>query len=323
MFRYSDLSNQHPGTADFIRRKRHGGVLKAFVIYFLLLIALVTYIFVRNYHNKDIVLVILLTVALSTLILHALYSIQKSLDLIMEVEFQNALFTSALNLRVDFTIIMQRNGSIVYVDHGFRNMFPEVRAIDDKVLDYLTENLRMDARAKERFFNAIRNYDFEQIMVEVARGEGKYDKYMLYMSPLPRPKGFFMIQARPYVEMRNASDVNMGPMVSGIPSQAMLDALPSSAYMMDDSGNVTYCNPEFAQMLGYRTAEEYIQNTSHIAKLVSRPDALFANQKPQTFDGTLDLIGSEGPAIRVNVFQNPVIEDNKIIGAVGLVQRMG
>lgn len=207
MFRYSDISSLHPANPDFVRRKRHGNVLLIFLFYFLLLLVVIGYGFYRNYHSSDVLLIVLVTVVVSTLILHALYSIQKSLDMIMAVEFQNALFTSALNLRVEFTIIMQRNGSVVYVDKGFREVFPEVRAIDDKVLDFLTTSMSMDDRTRDKFFQSLRNYDYEQLVVEIPGADGKPQKFMLYLCPLPRPQGFFMIQARKYVEMRNARDV--------------------------------------------------------------------------------------------------------------------
>lgn len=320
MFRYSDLSSLHPATPDFIRRKRNGSLLKSFAIYFVILVSLVSYAFIKNYHNHDIVLVILLTVAVSTLILHALYSIQKSLDLIMAVEFQNALFTSALNLRVDFTLILQRNGSIVYVDRGFREIFPEVRTIDDKVLDYLTENMRMDSRTKDRFFNAMRNYDYEQIMVEFAREEGQFEKYMLYMSPLPRPQGFFMIQARRFVEVRNAGDAKPGPMPLNLSARTMIESFPSAAYMLDEEGRILQCNSELAKLLGYKNPRECLADMTDLSSLTTRPEALLIDYKPQAYDGSIDLTQRDGTPLRVSLRQNPLMAGEKIIGALGLVQ---
>lgn len=324
MFRYSDLSAISPSSADFVRRKRHGSVLVAFLIYFSLLLVLVGYGFYKNYHNKDVILIILLTVGISTLILHALYSIQKSLDMIMAVEFQNALFTSALNLRMDFTIIMQRNGSIVYVDRGFRDLFPEVRAIDDKVLDYLVTNMRLDERAKDKFFLALRNYDFEQLMAEVYRGDGEFERYMLYMSPIPRPQGYFMIQARKYVEVRNAANVNMAP----APLEAMdiihplLDAMPGAAYLLTEKGDVLDCNDALLEMLGYISFGDLFAHSAKLDYLTKHANFLIKNWQPQSFNGRIELICKNGESLLVNVTQNTILQDGKMTGALGLISKL-
>jgi PAS domain-containing protein len=324
MFRYSDLSAISPSSADFVRRKRHGSVLVAFLIYFSLLLVLVGYGFYKNYHNKDVILIILLTVGISTLILHALYSIQKSLDMIMAVEFQNALFTSALNLRMDFTIIMQRNGSIVYVDRGFRDMFPEIRAIDDKVLDYLVTNMRLDDRAKDKFFLALRNYDFEQLVAEVYRGDGELDRYMLYMSPIPRPQGYFMIQARKYVEVRNAANVNMAPLTFDAADivHPLLDAMPGGAYMLTEQGEVLDCNDALLEMLGYENFDDLFAQSPKLESLTKQSNFLIKAWQPQSFNGRIELKCKNGETMLVGISQNTILQDGKVTGALGLVSKL-
>lgn len=321
MFRFNDNANLHPSGQDFTRRRRHGSVLVSFIIYFSMLVLVLGYSFYKHYHTKDVFLVILLCAVISSLILHALYSIQKNLDMIMAVEFQNALFTSALNLRMDFTILMQRNGSIVYVDRGFRELFPELRAIDDKVLDYLTASLRMDERAKDKFFTALRNYDYEQLVVELTRSDILNEKYMLYLSPLPRPQGYFLIQGRKYVEMRNASKVNREEYNSlGIDAtRALLDALPDAAYILSRTGKLEDCNDRFAFLLGYATRSECVQAMNVIEKISPNSAQLFKSERLQLFASKILLNRRDGSTFEVTLQQDVLMKDGIPEGAVGIV----
>ncbi|MBY0355662.1 MAG: PAS domain-containing protein [Rickettsiales bacterium] len=322
MFRYFDVNNLQSATQDFVRRKRHGSVWRAFLMYLAILLIVLSYGFYRHYHSSDVILIILLTVAITTLILHALYSIQKSLDLIMAVEFQNALFTSALNLRMDFTIIMQRNGSVVYVDSGFRELFPEIRTIDDKVLDYLTTNLQMDERQKDKFFLALRNYDYEQLVVELFKGNGEYDKFMLYLSPIPRPQGFFMIQARKYVAMRNAADVTVAkPESDKSYSKNVLDALPQPAYIISDSGILLDCNDRLAELLGYKDHQSCLSAVTQLSDVVFETSQLLKNRHPQNYEGSADFKTKDGGLRAINLQQYIMLDNGKLAGALGLVKK--
>jgi PAS domain-containing protein len=325
MFRYADISSINPSTPDFVRRKRHGSVLYAFLFYLSLLIILLGYGFYQNYHSKDVILIILITVGISILILHALYTIQKSLDMIMAVEFQNALFTSALNIRMDFTIIMQRNGSIVYVDRGFRDMFPQVRAIDDRVLDYLVTNLRLDERSKEKFFMALRNYDYEQLVAEIFRADGQFDRYMLYLSPIPRPQGYFMIQARRYVDSRNAIDVNVEPIPQIIPNMhhtySLLDALPDPAYLLSESGALKTCNQLFVEMLGFPTRKALLESIRDLGTIIRQSGLLIRSNAPIPFQGNAEISSQSGDVFSVYLQQNIIRESGRVMGALGIISK--
>lgn len=219
---------------------------------------------------------ILLIVLFSTSAI-VLGHLQRQHDLVTVSEFQSTLFSSAARINWFFCIILKSDGSIVYIDPGFRELFSQVnpRDLTDvaalKELNFLTDEHQRVLDA------AIRDEKSAFVVAHIPQGEGQPGlKSAVTLEPLKRPRGYYALRARAYIErdeqkkLDTASltaasqppaatlpaEVNV-PAVSSVPTSLHLlseivSNAPISLAIVDSDGKVLDCNESFRQIT-YRT----------------------------------------------------------------------
>ena len=141
---------------------------------------------------------------------HAIYSLQKNIDLITEIEFQNALFSSAVKKHCDFTLIIKRNGSFAYTDDGLKEFFPGFSHRQNGLQEFF-EIAGVSKSDAERVDDAMEQRRNERILFPMTTANGEIFHMILTIFPLSRPKDFYLLQGRRFVE-RDRNDIQMTQM---------------------------------------------------------------------------------------------------------------
>lgn len=188
---------------------------------------------------------------------YALYQTQISADLVMAAEYQNMLFTQAVNVGSRFAMLVRRDGSIVYASEGLSSIFSRFDYAQSQALEGLFEHGTVRKVDRERIMTAIQNQSSERLIFSISNPYEEKKEYVLTVRPLPRPAGFCLVRGREYLSKR--SGLAQLPDTLGSTSIDKLDALlsgtPAALYITDAYGKFEYANPAFETMLGYRTGE--------------------------------------------------------------------
>ena len=241
---------------------------------------------------------------------------QRSRDLLMATEFQNAMFASATTLHTQFCLITKQDGTIVYYDPGFQRMFPEFMRMEQRAIDMLLHSSRAPEADRERIFSALSRHVFEKFVLTVTTAEGEQKKVMLNIDPLPRPKGFFLFRGREYVENRgSAGNSAIGPILP------LLDHLPVGMYAADKKGALTYVNQTLELWLGYAPGE-MLARQMHLQNLLFPANAQPTSPvEPDPFHGTVALQKKNGSEISVQLHQqvHSTVGEAACVGTVMLL----
>src|SRR5690349_11273716 len=120
--RYSDLDPTTNGINEFVARKRVPTIIQLFILFILTLV--ITFGCLMFLADK-FTIAFVLTLVLMGSGWYVLLQMQRNQDLVLATEFQNSLFASALGLNNKFCMIIRRNGTVVYLDRMFQEMFPD------------------------------------------------------------------------------------------------------------------------------------------------------------------------------------------------------
>lgn len=181
---------------------------------------------------------------------------QRQRDLVLLTEFQNTMFASAARLGTQFCLILKKDGSVVYVDPGFQQLFPQLnyRSIQDVAV--LGEHGLLTPQEQRIFDDALGNHTSARQFITMPLAGNASIKMAVTLEPLARPRGYFLLRGRQFVERGEAPRPEVAAAAS--PAQApapaaasdfslnaLVDYSPLAVALIDAEGVVLQCNESF------------------------------------------------------------------------------
>lgn len=305
---------------DFIRRKRHGRFAIYVVAYALAILAILILAFFHEFFGATFILIAIVLI-FGGLTLCSLLGMQRLLDLVLSVEFQNAIFSSALTRKFDFTIIIDSEGSITYYDRGFQTYFPDIPSSGGQAVNQLLSKAGILGEKEREITNVIFSGESGHFMIDLPLSEEQTKRFHVSFSPVIRPVGFYVLQGRTQMERGNTDkSMNQNDLMS-IMQEALLHSLQSGAYITDHQGQLLYLNPALAQLLGYGE-QELMQRGLHMSELLYTADGSRFDMEQGDFYGEVLLRHHNGSLVRSIVQQRSMyLPAGDMLGVFGMVKR--
>ncbi len=320
--RLTDLDLKSTGAQDFIIRKRTLSVLHILIIFLSiqLIVISVTVAVIDKY-----MLVIMLVLLMSIVSWYMVMQTQRNRDLLLATEFQNALFASALGMNHKFCIIIKRDGSIVYYDRSFQDMFPDFMRQPRRAIDVLLEQGKVSREDSDKIFSVIERGTYESVILEIRCANNLYVKIVLSIEPIMRPSGFILLRGREFIESRSsdaaASRVaNLNPSSLALFSSVM-DTMDAGVYMTAPDGSLSYVNAVLEHWLGYNDGE--ITASTLALKDIVMQDTRATSSEPDNFEGDVTFRRKNGSHVKFNISQKVMRDDgNKVVGCTAVVHQI-
>lgn len=258
----------------------------------------------------------LLALMLGGLCLFVIAFTQRNRDLVMATEFQNMLFAAAASVKSEFVLITQRDGTVVYFNPGFQNLFGS-RHHASTILDTVLEGGKLDEDQKAKVHDAIASGHYAATGYDYSQGKD-HRTMVLHVDPLARPHGYSLIRG---VNPENNSDESAH--TDGGMSRFLLDNLlhtvPFGLYTLSAQREVTFCNDTFAEMVGMES-KDIVARHMDIGRLVRESELaeLFGRME---YRGEKTFIKHDGSPVRLFVRQEALTgSDNEIVGYKAIVE---
>jgi len=322
MARYEESFGSFADSGDFVRRKRHGNIVTIGLLYVFALVILILGHSHKSWFGGDTGFLTAVVVLFGVLSAYALYAIQRHIDMITEVEFQNALFSSAITKRHHFTLITRHDGSFAFVDEGFKKTFPEVARRSNRGLNELVDAIGLAKSDAEQLYQAMSNGKAEYFLFSLVNEKGATIPMHLSVVPLDRPKGFFLIHSREYITRRG--EVHAQGKEGEIPEiyvRYMLDGLPFGVYVASSGGRLRITSRVLEAMLGYQVGE-MAKKGMEVSELLYQVDgkdhSRFASHD---FHDEVMFAHKNGSLVRANLLQKVLFDDHdNIIATIGVAE---
>jgi hypothetical protein len=255
MTRYyeTNIDPRFKAESDFVYRKRHGTLLKSIGYFSAGIGALFLLYFVKDGIGGDVPFLLGALLILIMLAVNFVVSVQRNLDLVTAIEFQNALFSSAFREGKLFSLIIGQDDEMYYADAGFYKLFPDLAKQKSRILDDIarySENPQLNIK---KITDALLSRKSEYIDITIPYDVG-HIKARLIIMPLPRPSGYFFVSARKYEEHRTDIDVSSAYHTPAIATY-LLKHLDDLAYIINSDGVILAATEQLAIMLEYPNAE--------------------------------------------------------------------
>ena len=318
--RYTDIDITQNGALDFVLRKRRPSIaylLSIFILTFVLGLS-----FVMMLEDKISIAAFLLFVVIITG-WYVLLQMQRTHDLLLATEFQNALFASALGINNKFSMIMKHDGNIVYLDRSFQGMFPDFLKQSRRTLDMLLEIGTVSREDSEKIYAAIGRGVYEKVIFSIKGTGNEMHKIVMSVEPILRPSGFVLLRGREFVEARasNTAKPEQSPVNRSTVSlfSHVLDSMDMGVYMTGPTGLFIYINHVLEEWLGFNRGEISSSN-------LALNDIIYHNSKtnggivPDNFEGELMLQKKNGGFMKVFVNQKIITDESgKLLGCTAIV----
>lgn len=307
---------------DFIKRRRHGNVKAIGFVYLLILSAIFLCVMFREKFPGEVAFLAVLLSLVSAMAMHAIYTLHRNIELITEVEFQNALFSSSISKHSDFCIIVRSDGNFAYTDTGFSKVFPGF-TIRDRALFTLMEVSGVARSDADRLYDAIDCKRRDWFMFTLTDTSGNVRQMILNLYPLPRPHGFFLIQGREVIERRGKERAaKSGKAIAGPTFRYMLylfNEMPMGAYVLSPSGHVRVANRVLEHALGYNE-NEIMDREMTLADLIYRADG---EEQPdfsfKEYIGPVKFARKNGSLLKARLEQHVVKdEEGAMLAVIGM-----
>lgn len=236
---------------------------------------------------------------------------QQHNDLIMATEFENLLFSAAASLGTNFCFFMKNDGTIVYANDGTRRMFPRFNYEQSRALDNMLSEGRVDIVDRDRLYSALAHGKKEVLVFGITDSSDKRRDFILMIDPLRRPAGYFVVRGREYYSERTAVVKMTGKLqkTSLDKIAALIQKIPSPAYITNESGTLEFANAALESLLGYDD-NELIENKMTLQRLVYHADKLDNNEfGPGNFIGTVLMKKRDGNVLKTQLDQKMCLDD--------------
>lgn len=257
-FRFSDnIINNLEGTG-FVVRNRVPRTLFIIIIFLSAfdLICLAAYL--TNDTSVNAVFLVILLLSIGSLCALTFYFINRFRRLILVTEFQTAMLASAAQIGTRFCFIVNSEGMIFYVDPGFQNTFPAFMDSGNRTLWELLAFVETSADLNQKVLTALKQGKSEHIILAFKDKADQPVTAMMNIDVITRPKGYFIIRGRNYIEKRaevkSAESSQDSQYVTQVLTQAV-STLPQWILVTDNAGRIVSINEGFEQWLGYAYGE--------------------------------------------------------------------
>jgi PAS domain-containing protein len=253
---------------------------------------------------------------------------QRNRDQLLATEFQNALFSSALGVNHKFCFIIKRDGSIIYEDSSFQEMFPEFAKQSKRSLDVLMDYGKVSREDKDKIFAAIERGTFDKAIFNIRGGDGQLQRIVMTMEPILRPSGFVLMRGREFIQSRNSDNASHDSASTLFNKSTMhlfssvMDVMNMGIYMTNPAGQVIYLNPLLTKWLEYNH-DEIASGELSLSDLLYASAAQTGFTQPENYEGELSLKKKTGGLVKCYVNQKIIFDDhNKMVGCTGLVHHL-
>ena len=325
VIRFADNMISNIGDSGFIVRNRIPRVTQiaiAFLAIFLL-------IYLSYLSGNRLIFSATLFVLVATICVTTIVFAEKLRALVLASEFQNALLSSGIRLGTRFCIIVKNDGNIVYMDPGFYQTFPELQNSDIRTIEAILANTEVPEDLREDVKAVLDQKRSEQILLPFKKADGGIMNIVTTIDMLPRPKFYFVIRGRDYIEKRDnkAEEQTDQPQPVDLPPQNVaennLDIIELARPLYDNTetviiankaGEVIFISPNFEQWLGYDKGEIIISSIK-ISQIFNQYIGNNMGKKSLgDFNGEVISQKKDRSLMPVEIKQTAINKDGEIIG---------
>jgi two-component system cell cycle sensor histidine kinase/response regulator CckA len=323
-YRYTDIVNESSELRDFVIRQRFpslGQLMAVFLATLVVSISALVLIF------NAALLISVLCIVLGVAGWYVIVQVQRSRDLVLATEFQNAMFTSALGFNNKFCLIIKRDGGIVYIDNAFQELFPDAHKERHLSVSSLLRYGKVDEDEQERVFAAIARGVYDKVIFDIRGADNQPARVVMSIEPISRPAGFTLLRCREFVERNSSAPQGAFKPANPLLSKStitlfsyVMDKMNMGVYMSDPAGNIVYANPVLEHWLGFGEGEVTSGNLAlrHIIYQDTGDGA------PGDYEGEVRLQKKAGGLVRVFINQKIIHgENDKTLGCVAVVHYIG
>ncbi len=253
VFRFTDIDSAASGVKDFITRSRTPSVLQVTA---LLLTALIISLSIIVSVTDKLALISILCILIAAVGWYVLVQTQQNRDLVLATEFQNALFSAAMNMNSKFCLIIRPDGTMVYLDRSFQELFREFLRQPRRNFAIFLEYAEVSNKDRDALYASFARGVPEQVTLDIRTGDGQTEKIVMSIEPIKRPSGFILLRAHDFIEKRSgeapAYATENSRMIavpaSDIPLSDFIEHSPIPIIRLDEKGNLTRGNQAFHRL---------------------------------------------------------------------------
>lgn len=325
--RYADSptgpSGMPSSIPDFAIRRRNPAVVTLFFVLFgVMVLCLALSMIVQ----ERTTLMLILFIIISSAAWYATLAVQRSYDLLMATEFQNALFSSAIGVNHKFCLIIKQDGIITYLDRAFQDMFPNFLRQSQRTVDVWLDHGKVAREDREEIFATIERGGFGKVIFVVRTAGDEYHKIVMSVEPILRPHGFILLRGREFVEKRVNDGTpsgfqkfdQMNKTVVSLFSQ-VVGTMKMGIYMTDPMGNLIYANPVLEQWLGFNEGE-IVSGALALKDIISNDGSLRLSDLEDA-EATVLMQKKHGGMLKTSLSQRVIRDEaGRVTGSSALVR---
>jgi PAS domain S-box-containing protein len=320
--RYADLVNSKGASRDFVIRRRYPAIYHLAAVFFSIMLAVTS---LSTSVEDRVTMVVSVAAILLIAGWYVISVIQKNRDLVLATEFQNALFASALGISNKFCVIIRKDGTIIYLDRSFQEIFPDFLKQPRRTIDALFDIGKVSKEEANKVFSAIEQGVYSKVVFDIRGVGNEYHKVIMSIEPILRPSGYVILRGRDFIESRSNQDVQANMMTINKSSITLfshvMDAMEMGVYMVNPSGDMVYVNPTLEKWLGYQDGEIARNNMSLqdiILHHVTRSDRI----QPENYEGEISLQKKTGGMMKAFINQKIIRDETgRMLGCTALVHQ--
>jgi hypothetical protein len=254
--------------SDFVHRKRNGTVTRCIAYYMVGITALCCLYFVRDMLGNDLIYLVASVIVLLLLMFYSISYVQKNLDLVTSIEFQNALFSSAFREGKLFSMIVGNNDQMYYADPGFYRMFPDLAKRNAQVVDEIVKNSEHVQENLDKLNKAFVERTTQALDIFVQH-DAETIKARMLIIPLPRPSGYFFVSARKFWEQRASDQYDaLSPETLHVVN-GLVSSMDDMTYVVNEQGKLVAASSAFLDLLEHDTMNDVIHKP--VLELLDQP----------------------------------------------------
>jgi len=319
MIRFTDNILNNIENTDFVPRNRVPRSLQI-VIMFLVAFDLICFsAYLTNDSSMSAEFLVILLVSISMLGFLTFFFINRFRKLILVTEFQTAMLASATQLGTRFCFIVNGEGVIFYVDPGFQKFFTSFIDSGNRTLKSLLAFTEVPDDLGAKIFASLKQNKSDHVILAFKGASGHPMTIVTTIDVIPRPKGYFIIRGRDYVEKRAADKPDGSADDKTLLAQALYSITACGILVVDGSGRIVLVNTGLEKWLGYASGEIVR------AKLrVSQVFHQYGGREPgvlllSDFDGEVIIQRKDGSLIAMKTLQNLLTAGNQTLGVSAVI----
>lgn len=324
--RFSDNVISEVEASDFVARNRIPRSIQIVIIFLAAFNIICFSAYAMNESGISAAFLAILVLSIGTLGAVTFFFINRFRKIILATEFQTAMLASATQLGTRFCFIVNAEGVIYYVDHGFQKFFTSFVDSGSRTLKSLLAFTELPVEMGNKIFAILRQNKSDHLMLTFPGKNGQPVHIMTSIDVIPRPKGYFIIRGRDYVEKRSAEKsvgVHDDDKAALVLLEQSLYHVSGGILIANNNGRIIHVNGEFERWLGYATGE-VVGSKLRIGQIFTQyaghdSGILFLHD----FDGEVFIQRKDRSVIPASVHQILLSVENQALGVSAVVDLQG